>query len=64
VLSSDVRRTVRLMRRSPMFTAAVVATVALAIAANTAIFSLVPTRSASAGARSGCGSRSARLRTR
>src|SRR5207245_11792027 len=29
------------MRRSPMFTAAVVATVALAIAANTVIFSLV-----------------------
>src|SRR6266436_793475 len=38
---SDVRFALRMMRRSPMFTAAVILTVALAIAANTAIFSVV-----------------------
>src|SRR5438874_8488110 len=37
----DLRYAVRLIRRAPMFTAAVVGTVALAIAANTAIFSVV-----------------------
>jgi len=41
VLLTDVRYAVRLIRRAPMFTAAVVGTVALAIAANTAIFSVV-----------------------
>ena len=41
VLLNDVRYAVRLIRRAPMFTAAVVGTVALAIAANTAIFSVV-----------------------
>src|SRR5256885_4656093 len=41
VLLNDVRYAVRLIRRAPMFSAAVVGTVALAIAANTAIFSVV-----------------------
>src|SRR5438067_1279876 len=41
VLLNDVRYAVRLIRRAPMFTAAVVGTVALAIAANTAIFGVV-----------------------
>ena len=41
VLMNDFRYAVRLIRRAPMFTAAVVGTVALAIAANTAIFSVV-----------------------
>src|SRR5438552_13375920 len=41
VLLTDLRYTFRLIRRAPLFTAAVFATVALAIAANTAIFSVV-----------------------
>jgi putative ABC transport system permease protein len=40
-LLDDVRFAGRLMRRTPMFTVAVVLTVALAIAANTSIFSFV-----------------------
>ncbi|MBZ5554916.1 MAG: ABC transporter permease [Acidobacteriia bacterium] len=38
---NDVRYSLRMMRRTPMFTAAVILTVALAIAANSAIFSVV-----------------------
>lgn len=41
VLLNDLRYAARMMRKAPMFTAAVVLTVAFAIAANTAIFSLV-----------------------
>jgi putative ABC transport system permease protein len=41
VLIDDLRYSFRMMRRTPMFTAAVILTVALAIAANTAIFSVV-----------------------
>ena len=40
-LIQDVRYAARMMRRTPMFTAAVVLTVALTIAANTSIFSFV-----------------------
>jgi putative ABC transport system permease protein len=41
VLFSDISYTVRVMRRTPLFTATVVLTVMLAIAANTTIFSVV-----------------------
>jgi putative ABC transport system permease protein len=41
LLLSDINYTVRVMRRTPLFTATVVLTVALAIAANTTIFSVV-----------------------
>jgi putative ABC transport system permease protein len=37
----DIRYAGRMMRRTPMFTVAVVLTIALAIAANTSIFSFV-----------------------
>src|SRR5690348_17541278 len=38
---NDIRYAFRMMRSAPMFTAAVILTVALTIAANTAIFSVV-----------------------
>jgi len=41
VLVSDIRYAIRMMRRTPLFTAAVVLTVALTIAATTTIFSFV-----------------------
>jgi putative ABC transport system permease protein len=40
-LGNDVRYALRMMRRTPMFTAAVVLTVAIAIAANSTIFTVV-----------------------
>ena len=41
MLSRDLRWAIRMMKRSPVFTVAVICTVALTIAANTAIFSVV-----------------------
>jgi len=38
---NDIRYSFRMMRRTPTFTAVVILTVALAVAANTAIFSVV-----------------------
>jgi putative ABC transport system permease protein len=41
LLFSDIRHALRMMRRTPLFTAAVILTVTLAIGANTTIFSVV-----------------------
>ena len=41
MLWNDIRYALRMMRRTPLFTAAVILTVTLAIAANTAVFSVV-----------------------
>ena len=42
-LIQDVRYAVRLLRRTPIFTAVVIASMALGIGANTAIFTLIDT---------------------
>jgi len=41
MLWKDITYALRMMRRTPLFTAAVILTVTLAIAANTTIFSVV-----------------------
>ena len=43
MLLNDLRYALRMMRRTPVFTAAVILTIALAVGANTAVFSVVNT---------------------